>query len=269
MEMERVPSAGYKIIGLPISGFDRKNLAANIKVVIRLIKSLWKARKIVREFRPDVAVGVGGYASGAALRAANWAGVPTLLQEQNSYAGVTNKLLAQKAARICVAYEGMERFFPAEKIILTGNPVRQNLTEKVNRDEAYSFFGFDAKKRTIVIMGGSLGARTINQSVIAKLKEISEEEDIQLLWQTGKYYIENAQKKRSRTYPTDSSSLHSLPAWTMRMPSLTWLSHVPERVRFPSYVCWGKHRYSSHPPTWRKTIRQRMPWPYHRVTPPS
>ncbi len=195
MEMERVPSAGYKIIGLPISGFDRKNPAANIKVVIRLIKSLWKARKIVREFRPDVAVGVGGYASGAALRAANWAGVPTLLQEQNSYAGVTNKLLAQKAARICVAYEGMERFFPAEKIILTGNPVRQNLTEKVNRDEAYSFFGFDAKKRTIVIMGGSLGARTINQSVIAKLKEISEEKDIQLLWQTGKYYIENAQKE--------------------------------------------------------------------------
>lgn len=195
MEMERVPAAGYEIVGLPISGFDRQHPLANIKVVARLIKSLWKARKIVRTFKPDVAVGVGGYASGAALRAANWSGVPALLQEQNSYAGVTNKLLARKAARICVAYEGMERFFPSEKIVLTGNPVRQNLTSAVNRDEAFAFFGFDPKKKTIVVMGGSLGARTINQSVIAGLKALSERDDIQLLWQTGKIYIENVQKE--------------------------------------------------------------------------
>lgn len=194
MEMERVPAAGYKIVGLPIMGFDRKNMVKNIKVVLHLLKSLMKARKVVKDFKPDAAVGVGGYASGPTLRAANWAGVPTVLQEQNSYAGVTNKLLAKKAARICVAYEGMERFFPKENIILTGNPVRQDLTAGLDKkDEAYKFFGFSAEKKTILVVGGSLGARTVNQSVMAYLKELADS-GVQVIWQTGKFYIEDARK---------------------------------------------------------------------------
>ncbi len=194
MEMERVPNAGYKIVGLPIMGFNRSNMAKNIKVVMKLMKSLSKAKKVVKDFQPDVAVGVGGYASGPTLRAANWAGVPTVLQEQNSYAGVTNKLLAKKAAKICVAYDGMERFFPKENIIKTGNPVRQDLTAGLDKkEEAYKFFGFSADKKTILIVGGSLGARTVNQSVMAYLKEISES-DVQVIWQTGKFYIDDAKK---------------------------------------------------------------------------
>jgi UDP-N-acetylglucosamine--N-acetylmuramyl-(pentapeptide) pyrophosphoryl-undecaprenol N-acetylglucosamine transferase len=194
MEMERVPNAGYKIVGLPIKGFDRKNLLKNINVLLHLGKSLLKARSVVKNFKPDVAVGVGGYASGPTLRAANWVGVPTVLQEQNSYAGVTNKLLAKKAARICVAYEGMERFFPKDRIILTGNPVRQDLTAGLDKkDEAYQFFEFSADKKTILIVGGSLGARTVNQSVMAYLKELSEA-GVQVIWQTGKFYIEDAKK---------------------------------------------------------------------------
>ncbi len=194
MEMERVPAAGYKIIGLPIMGFDRKNMLKNFKVLYCLAKSLFKARKLIKDFKPDVAVGVGGYASGPTLKAANRAGVPTVLQEQNSYAGVTNKLLAKKAAKICVAYEGMERFFPKENIILTGNPVRQDLTAGLDKKaEAYDFFNFSADKKTILIVGGSLGARTINQSVMAYLKELTES-NVQVIWQTGKYYIDNARK---------------------------------------------------------------------------
>lgn len=194
MEMERVPAAGYKIVGLPIMGFDRKNMLKNVKVALQLAKSMLKAHRLVKDFKPDIAVGVGGYASGPTLRAANWAGVPTVLQEQNSYAGVTNKLLAQKAAKICVAYEGMERFFPKDRLILTGNPVRQDLTAGLDKkEEAYAFFGFSPQKKTILIVGGSLGARTINQSVMAYLKEITQA-DIQVIWQTGKYYIEDAKK---------------------------------------------------------------------------
>jgi len=194
MEMERVPAAGYKIVGLPIMGFDRKNMVRNVKVLLHLAKSMLKARKVVKDFKPDVVVGVGGYASGPTLRAANWAGVPTVLQEQNSYAGVTNKLLAKKASRICVAYENMERFFPKDRIILTGNPVRQNLTEGLDKkDEAYKFFGFSPDKKTLLIVGGSLGARTINQSVLAKLKELSES-GIQIIWQAGKIYIDKARE---------------------------------------------------------------------------
>ncbi len=194
MEMERVPSAGYEIVGLPIMGFDRKNMVKNIKVLIKLLKSLLKAKKVVKDFHPDVAVGVGGYASGPTLRAANWAGVPSVIQEQNSYAGVTNKLLAKKAAKICVAYDGMERFFPEESIILTGNPVRQDLMAGLEKkEEAYKFFGFSPKKKTILIVGGSLGARTVNQSVMAFLEDLSKA-DIQVIWQTGKFYIDDAKK---------------------------------------------------------------------------
>lgn len=188
MEMEKVPAAGYKIIGLPVSGFDRKNLFKNIKVLFRLFRSMLMAKKIIKDFKPDVAIGVGGYASGPTLRAANNAGIKTVLQEQNSFAGVTNKLLAKKASLICVAYEGMERFFPKEKIILTGNPVRQNLKEGIDKkDEAYNFFNFNPNKKTLLIVGGSLGARTINQSIMAKIDELAKS-DIQVIWQTGKSY---------------------------------------------------------------------------------
>jgi UDP-N-acetylglucosamine--N-acetylmuramyl-(pentapeptide) pyrophosphoryl-undecaprenol N-acetylglucosamine transferase len=191
MEMQRVPDAGYRIIGLPVAGFDRKHLLKNILVVIKLLRSQWRARRIIREFRPQVAVGVGGYASGPILKAAEIAHIPTLLQEQNSYAGVTNKLLAKKAARICVAYEGMERFFPAEKILLTGNPVRKSLfASSLTRDEAAPSFGFSPRKKTILILGGSLGARTINQTLIAAIPLIQDNPDVQFIWQTGKFYID-------------------------------------------------------------------------------
>lgn len=191
MEMQRVPDAGYKIIGLPVAGFDRKRLWRNFAVIVKLLRSQWKARKIIKEFRPQVAVGVGGYASGPTLKTAGMMGVPTLIQEQNSYAGVTNKLLAQKACKICVAYEGMEKFFPKEKIIMTGNPVRQNLlTNKQNQEEAVKSFGFDPKKKTVLILGGSLGARTINRTLIGELERIKAHSDVQFIWQTGKIYIQ-------------------------------------------------------------------------------
>ena len=161
MEMQRVPQAGYDIKGLPICGFDRKNLLKNISVLFKIWKSQRMAKGIIREFKPQVAVGVGGYASGPTLNKAAAMGIPCLIQEQNSYAGVTNKLLAKKAEKICVAYEGMERFFPKEKIILTGNPVRQQLLQSaVTKEEAVKSFGLDPTRRTILIVGGSLGART-------------------------------------------------------------------------------------------------------------
>lgn len=192
MEMQRVPDAGYKIIGLPVAGFDRKNLLKNVSVLIKLAKSQWKARQIIKDFRPDVAVGVGGYASGPTLKAAGMMGVPTLIQEQNSYAGVTNKLLAKKAKKICVAYDGMEKFFPADKIIMTGNPVRQNLVNNiVTREEALRTFSLDPDKKTVLILGGSLGARTINQCIMANLDTIRKS-DIQFIWQTGKIYFQQA-----------------------------------------------------------------------------
>ena len=191
MEMQRVPDAGYKIIGLPVAGFDRKRLWKNFAVLIKLVRSQWKARKIIKEFRPQVAVGVGGYASGPTLKTAGMMGVPTLIQEQNSYAGVTNKLLAKKACKICVAYEGMEKFFPAEKIIMTGNPVRQNLLEhSISHKKAADYFCLNPAKKTILILGGSLGARTINQTLTEGLEIIRNNPDIQFIWQTGKIYIE-------------------------------------------------------------------------------
>lgn len=191
MEMQRVPAAGYPIIGLPVSGFDRKNLLKNIAVLWRLMKSRRKARAIIRDFRPHVAVGVGGYASGPTLKEAGAMGIPTLLQEQNSYAGVTNKLLAKQAACICVAYEGMERFFPKEKIKLTGNPVRQNLLDAaIAHDEAVTTFGLDPEKKTVLIVGGSLGARTLNESMLGAWDTLKES-GVQFIWQTGKYYYED------------------------------------------------------------------------------
>ena len=188
MEMHRVPAAGYEIKGLPICGFDRKHLFKNIAVLFKIWKSQRMAAKIIKQFKPKVAVGVGGYASGPTLNQCASMGIPCLIQEQNSYAGVTNKLLSKKAEKICVAYEGMERFFPAEKIILTGNPVRQALLNNdVTREEAITRLGLDPKRKTILIVGGSLGARTVNESVMSHLDDI-EKSGVQFIWQTGKYY---------------------------------------------------------------------------------
>ena len=192
MEMHRVPAAGYPIKGLPVAGFDRKNLLKNIPVLIKLFKSQRLARKIVKDFDPHAAVGVGGYASGPTLKVAGSMGIPTLLQEQNSYAGVTNKLLAKDAKKICVAYEGMERFFDKNKIILTGNPVRQGLrNHQTTREEAIASFGLDPNKRTVLILGGSLGARTINQCLMNHLDKVKAS-GVQFIWQTGKIYIDEA-----------------------------------------------------------------------------
>lgn len=199
MEMQRVPAAGYPIKGLPIAGFNRKNLLKNVPVLIKIMRSRSLARKIVREFKPQVAVGVGGYASGPTLNVAESMGIPTLLQEQNSYAGVTNKILAKKARKICVAYEGMERFFPAEKILFTGNPVRQNLLDtSVLKDEAVRSFGLIPGKRTILIVGGSLGARTLNESVLGNIPLVKQQSKVQFVWQTGKYYSEQIKAELER-----------------------------------------------------------------------
>lgn len=188
MEMERVPAAGYRIIGLPVAGFIRKKLWKNIPVLLKLWKSLRLARKTVREFRPDCVIGVGGYASGPTLKAAQRLGIPTLLQEQNSYAGVTNKLLAKKAKAICCAYEGMERFFPKESIILTGNPVRADLAAcPVSQVRAKIDLGFNPRKPLVLVVGGSLGARTINEAIVRALPAIVDA-DAQVMWQTGKLY---------------------------------------------------------------------------------
>lgn len=191
MEMQRVPAAGYPIEGLPIAGFDRKRLWRNFGVLIKIWKSKRLARRIVNRFSPHVAVGVGGYASGPTLSVCEDRNIPTVLQEQNSYAGLTNKLLAKKAKCICVAYEGMERFFPQERIRLTGNPVRQELLDaQLDRKAALTVLGLSADKRTVLIIGGSLGARALNESVLSKLKDIASAEGVQFLWQTGKFYAQ-------------------------------------------------------------------------------
>ena len=198
MEMQRVPAAGYEIKGLPIQGFDRKNLLKNVKVLYKIWKSQRMAKQIIKEFRPQVAVGVGGYASGPTLNKAAAMGIPCLIQEQNSYAGVTNKLLAKKAAKICVAYEGMERFFPAEKIMLTGNPVRQQLLENTQtKVEALRSFDLDVSKKTVLIVGGSLGARTVNESVLKHL-DVIRQSGVQFIWQTGKYYYEQIKEQLAK-----------------------------------------------------------------------
>ncbi|MDR0768655.1 MAG: undecaprenyldiphospho-muramoylpentapeptide beta-N-acetylglucosaminyltransferase, partial [Dysgonamonadaceae bacterium] len=195
MEMERVPAAGYPIVGLPVAGFDRKNPVKNIGVVFKLLKSMYLARKTLKKFQPDIAVGVGGYASGPTLKTANSMGIPTLIQEQNSYAGVTNKLLAKKAEKICVAYEGMEKFFPAEKIVLTGNPIRKDLVNtEDNRKKSCTFFGLDPDMKTVLILGGSLGARTLNECMIGALPALRDG-SVQFLWQSGKIYFHDSLKQ--------------------------------------------------------------------------
>jgi UDP-N-acetylglucosamine--N-acetylmuramyl-(pentapeptide) pyrophosphoryl-undecaprenol N-acetylglucosamine transferase len=194
MEMEKVPEAGFEIIGLPVAGLQRRFTLKNLWFPFKLLASMIKAWFVVRKFKPSAAVGVGGYASGPTLKASNWLGIPTVIQEQNSYAGITNKLLGKKAAKVCVAYDHMDRFFPAEKIVFTGNPVRKEISDsKVSREESISAFGLDPNKKTILVVGGSLGARTINKSIKAGLKKL-EESGHQVLWQTGKFYYEDCKK---------------------------------------------------------------------------
>ncbi len=201
MEMERVPAAGYKIVGLPVIGFPRKPGVKMITFFIRLFKSAKLARKIVRDFNPQVAIGVGGYASGPVLRAAAQRNIPTLIQEQNSYAGITNKLLGKKVQKICVAYENMENYFPKEKIIITGNPVRENLIEQLkNKTEANRFFELNDLDKVVLIIGGSLGARSINHTVLNHINEIAAS-GVRIIWQTGSVYSEDIQHKLNENKP--------------------------------------------------------------------
>lgn len=190
MEMSKVPQAGYEIIGLEVVGISRKNPFKNIFTLLKFWKSIRKARKILKDFAPDAVVGVGGYASGPTLYEANSLKIPTVIQEQNSYAGITNKFLASKASKICVAYDGMERFFPADRIVMTGNPCREELlSANISKEEAYKEFGLDPTKKTILIIGGSLGSRTMNRSILNGIETLSKANEIQVLWQCGKLYL--------------------------------------------------------------------------------
>jgi len=189
MEMERVPKAGYEIVGLNIAGFQRSMSLKNLSFPIKLLRSLYKARSIVRKFQPAVVIGTGGYASGPVMRAAQKAGIPTVIQEQNSYAGVTNKILGKKAAKVCVAYDHMEQFFPQEKIVFTGNPVRADILNlEGKREEALKYYGLDPEKKTIVVIGGSLGARTLNNAMRDNVELFEKYDGIQVIWQCGKFY---------------------------------------------------------------------------------
>lgn len=197
MEMEKVPQAGYKIIGLTIAGFQRKLTLKNFLLPFKILKSMMKARSILKEFKPEVVVGVGGYASGPTLKAATMLKIPSLVQEQNSFPGKTNKLLSKTVNKLCVAYEGLDRFFPKDKIVLTGNPVRNDMVDiSGKRDEALAFYKFDPSKKTILVIGGSLGARTLNESVVNHLDTLVEK-DVQVLWQCGKLYHDKLQEELS------------------------------------------------------------------------
>ena len=201
MEMERVPAAGYRIVGLPVMGFPRKPSFKMLSFFWKLFQSMRLANKVIVDFKPDVAIGVGGFASGPVLKAAVRKGVPAVLQEQNSYAGVTNKLLATKVNKICVAYPNMGRYFPAEKIVVTGNPIRKNLIEAVvNKTEAYEYFKLDAEMPVVLLVGGSLGARTLNESVMANL-ELIRQSEVQVIWQTGSYYYQEMLERLGNNCP--------------------------------------------------------------------
>lgn len=197
MEMNIVPNAGYEIIGLPVRGFHRGMTLKNIGVIINLIKSMIKSRNIIKKYKPNIVVGVGGYASGPICKSAINSGIPVLIQEQNSYAGVTNKLLGRKATKICVAYDGMDRFFPEDKIILTGNPIRKDLNKNLNIGESFKYFGLEEGRKTILILGGSQGAGTINNAMASIVSKYGGNPEIQILWQCGKFYYESLKTKYS------------------------------------------------------------------------
>lgn len=207
LEMEKVPDAGYDIIGLPVTGWQRKLTIKNLLFLFKLLQSIIKSHRIIRSFRPDVVVGVGGYASGPVVRVAAKKGIPTLIQEQNSYAGITNRMLAKKARKICVAYENMDAYFPKEKIIVTGNPVRQDITNLDElKEKARDYFNITAGQKTILIMGGSLGARTINQSCLASLETLAKQ-PLTIIWQTGKYYYKQIHDEISK-YKAENIKLY-------------------------------------------------------------
>lgn len=212
MEMERVPQAGYRIVGLPIMGFDRKNILRNIKVLYKVFQSQQIAKKIIKSFKPMLAIGVGGYASGPMLNVCSKKNIPIIIQEQNSYAGVTNKILAKKAEKICVAYPEMERFFSKDKIILTGNPIRQNIMDtQMTKQQAMQKFGLHPDKKTILVIGGSLGAETINQSILQNIQEIIHG-NIQIIWQTGKrqhLYIKEKMQKHNVSDPQNHKNIYA------------------------------------------------------------
>jgi UDP-N-acetylglucosamine--N-acetylmuramyl-(pentapeptide) pyrophosphoryl-undecaprenol N-acetylglucosamine transferase len=205
MEMTRVPEAGYKIVGLDITGLQRRLTPQNLLFPVRVFRSVRKAGKLIEEFRPDAVVGVGGYASAPVLLAATSRAIPSLIQEQNSYAGLVNKLLARRVSRICVAYDGMEKFFPQDKLVLTGNPVRTEIAGG-SRAEALAFFGLDPTKKTLLVVGGSLGARTLNLATAAALSRLREA-GVQLLWQTGKLYFPEAQRLAAPYKPDNLNAL--------------------------------------------------------------
>ena len=217
MEMQKVPQAGYKIEGLWIAGLQRKLTLQNAMFPFKLIDSLWKSRKIIKKFKPDVVIGTGGFASGPLLQMANMLAIPTLIQEQNSYPGITNKLLSKKANTICVAYENLERFFPKEKMILTGNPVRQDLIDIAGkRAEGIKYFNLDANKKTVLVLGGSLGARRVNQLIEKDLNNFLSQ-NVQVIWQCGKLYFEEYKKYNSDKLITDNSQLITVLAFIDRM----------------------------------------------------
>ena len=204
MEMQKVPQAGYAIKGLWIAGIQRKITFENAMFPLKLVSSLWNSFKIIKSFKPDVVIGTGGFASGAVLKAASMLNIPTVIQEQNSYPGITNKLLAKRADKICVAYENLERFFPKDKMILTGNPVRQDLIEAADKKEAIAYFNLDATKKTLLVLGGSLGARRINQ-LIEKELDFLQSQNIQIIWQCGKLYFEEYNKFDSNNHPSPTT----------------------------------------------------------------
>jgi len=203
MEMDRIPALGYRIVGLPVAGLQRRLSLKNLSLPFKVMKSLRKAKGIIREFRPDVVVGFGGYASAPVLKAAQQLGIPTIIQEQNSYAGLTNKMLGKKASRICVAYDGMSRFFPADRIVKTGNPLRGTFGDVDNKkQEALDYFGLQSGKPVILLVGGSLGTRTLNNAVLRWLDDLTQKQQVQLIWQTGKYYEAGLDEQlKDRTLP--------------------------------------------------------------------
>lgn len=207
LEMEKVPKAGYQIIGLWITGIQRKLTARNLLFPLKLLNSMWNAWRIIRNFKPNVVVGVGGFASGPMLEVASRMRVPTLIQEQNSYAGLTNKLLAKKVDKICIAYEGMERFFPKEKLVMTGNPVRGDLAVPRSRVEAAAHFGLDPKSKILFVFGGSLGAKSINEAMAANTELLAQNPGIQVLWQMGKLYVERFENCATAKLP----NVHAIP----------------------------------------------------------
>lgn len=260
MEMERVPQAGYKIVGLPVRGLIRPLWSPrNVGVMLDFLKSRSQVKKVIREFNPQAVVGVGGYASSPTLNAAHSMGIPSIVQEQNSYAGVTNKSLAKKAVKICVAYEGMERFFPKERIVLTGNPVRQALLEcKASREEARKAFGLEPERPTVLVIGGSLGARTVNDS-IAQASASSRKPAYRCFGRQESSMRRSAKRRRRLPAPGLSTHRRSFPTWRWRTVPQMWSSHVPERQAFQSFAFSERLLSSSLPLTLRKTTRQRTP----------